>query len=126
MLLLRALCFALSCCPPLPCLDQQQRGLAACEGSPALTWPPLPPVLQLIMAAVWQVDGVILPTMAPAPRPSPGPSTTTLKTLAELVSMPPSDSTTFAMALQASGLVSSITSSGFRGTLLLPTNQVRP
>ena len=78
------------------------------------------------MAAVWQVDGVILPTMAPAPRPSPGPSTTTLKTLAELVSMPPSDSTTFAMALQASGLVSSITSSGFRGTLLLPTNQVRP
>jgi hypothetical protein len=75
------------------------------------------------MAAVWQINVInaVLVPASPSPPPPRAPAPPVPKVLAQLLS----GSSTFAAAVRASSsLASAVSSSPFRGTILVPTDQV--
>jgi hypothetical protein len=71
---------------------------------------------------VWSIDAVLVPAAAPrSPPPSRRPPPRhTLKSLQALVS----GTSLFAQVLRAGGLSSAVTAASFRGTVLVPTDEV--
>lgn len=73
--------------------------------------------MQSVTAAVWQLDAVLVPTILRPPPPPPAP---------KLISALASGTSNFSSALRAAPQVfSTISATSFRGTVLVPTDQVR-
>jgi hypothetical protein len=80
-------------------------------------FPPCFPLSQTATAAVYQIDAVLVPASPrpPPPRATPPPRAPPPRPLQSFLSNPPNNSRTFATALTAAGMVSSVLAPTFRG-----------